>query len=183
MADQENTNWDYKPTTEGGSVNESDNKEASNKQENVSWTALEFIEHDRGSGWYVMLIAGAIILAVVIYFITKDYFAAAATVTVGFIAAVYAGHKPKELEYEIADNHIRVGERTYGYGMFKSFSVAHEGEHTSIVLEPVKRFVPPMTLYFPPEDEPHVTNAIGNHLPMQEHQPNITERLAHRFRF
>jgi hypothetical protein len=171
MADKENTNWDYKPTTESGSENKFDNKEASDKQENVSWTALEFIEHDRGSGWYVMLIAGAIILAVVIYFITKDYFAAAATVIVGFI------------EYEITDNHIRVGERTYGYGMFKSFSVAHEGEHTSIVLEPVKKFVPPMTLYFPPEDEPHVTNAIGNHLPMQEHQPNITERLAHRFRF
>jgi hypothetical protein len=181
MANEENTNWDYKPTA--GTGRTSNNAEHEAKQENISWTSKEFIEHDRGSSWYIVLIFGMLVLAVVIYFITKDYFAAAATVIVGFIAAVYAGHKPKELNYELSSKSINVGERTFSYNMFKSFSVAHEGEHTSIVLEPVKRFYPPMTLYFPPEEEGRITNVIGNQLPMQEHQPNITERLTHRFRF
>jgi hypothetical protein len=152
MADEEKTNWDYKSNGDTDQADNSDNRQETTKDENVSWTAKEFIEHDRG-------------------------------VAVGLIAAVYAGHKPKELDYELTSKFIRVGERTYSYGMFKSFSVAHEGEHTSIVLEPVKRFIPPMTLYFPPDEEKLVSNAIGSHLPMQEHQPNITERLSHRFRF
>jgi hypothetical protein len=183
MADEEKTNWDYKSNGGTDQADNSDNRQETTKDENVSWTAKEFIEHDRGSSWYVVLVFGALLLAVVIYFITKDYFAVVATVVVGLIAAVYAGHKPKELDYELTSKFIRVGERTYSYGMFKSFSVAHEGEHTSIVLEPVKRFIPPMTLYFPPDEEKLVSNAIGSHLPMQEHQPNITERLSHRFRF
>jgi hypothetical protein len=183
MADEEKTNWDYKSNGDSDIADSPDNKQETSKEENVSWSAKEFIEHDRSSSWYVVLVFGAVVLAVVIYFITKDNFAVAATVAVGIIAAVYAGHKPKELDYELTNKSIRVGERTYSYGMFKSFSVAREGEHTSIVLEPVKRFIPPMTLYFPPDEEKRVTNSVGNHLPMQEHQPNITERLSHRFRF
>jgi hypothetical protein len=181
MANEENTNWEYK--SDASAAESGDNKSAPTPQQNLNWTSKEFIEHDRGGGWYAMLILGCVFLAVVIYFITKDYFAVGATVAVGIIAAVYASHKPKELTYELSGKNIRVGERAYGYNMFKSFSVAHEGAHTSIVLEPVKRFFPPMTLYFPPELEDQVSNAIGDHLPMQEHQPSVTERLAHRLRF
>jgi hypothetical protein len=123
------------------------------------------------------------LIAAAIYFVTKDYFAVGAIIAVGIIAAVYTSHKPKELSYELSGKTIKVGDHSYGYNMFRSFSVAHEGEHTSIVLEPVKRFFPPMTLYFPSEMEDQVINVIGNHLPMQEHQPSATERLAHRFRF
>jgi hypothetical protein len=156
MADENNTSWDYKPGA-GDSASVAVENSASGSPaplESLTWTAKEFIEHDRGAGWYVAL-----------------------------IAAVYASHKPKELSYELSSRTIRVGERTYGYNMFKSFSVAHEGVHTSIILEPTKRFYPPMTLYFPPEMEQQIANNIGNHIPMQEHQPSATERLAHRLKF
>jgi hypothetical protein len=181
MAEQD-TNWEYKSGARGDSA-KSGGEGPPETAQNLNWTSKEFIEHDRGSGWYLTLILGSAVLGVAIYFITKDYFAVGAIIAVGIIAAVYASHKPKELAYELTNKTIKVAERTYSYNMFKSFSVAHEGEHTSIVLEPVKRFVPPMTLYFPPEMEDKVSNAIGNRLPMQEHQPSITENLAHRFRF
>jgi hypothetical protein len=177
MADEQNTNWEYNPS--------SDNAESSGSTaapENISWTSKEFIEHERGGSWYIMLIVGSGLLAVIIYFITKDYFAVGATVAVGIIGAIYASHKPDELNYELTSRSIKVGPKTYNYSTFKSFSIAHEGAHTSIVLEPIKRYLPPMTLYFPPENEKDITNAIGNHLPLQDHEPTITERLAHRFK-
>jgi hypothetical protein len=185
MADENNTSWDYKPGA-GDSASVAVENSASGSpasSESLTWAAKEFIEHDRGAGWYVVLLIGMFLIAAVIYLITKDFFAVGAIVTVALIAAVYASHKPKELTYELSSRTIRVGERTYGYNMFKSFSVAHEGVHTSIILEPTKRFYPPMTLYFPPEMEQQIANNIGNHIPMQEHQPSATERLAHRLKF
>jgi hypothetical protein len=182
MAENDKANWDYKPAGELAGQNVSQ-EPSSTPTENISWTAKEFIEHDRGRSWYVMLILGSALLAVAVYFITHDYFAVGAIVAVGVIAAVYASHKPKELPYELSSRNIKVGERTYSYNMFKSFAVAHEGEHTSIVLEPVKKYLPQMTLYFPAEMENQITNAIGNQLPVEEHQPNVTERLSHRLRF
>jgi hypothetical protein len=179
---EDDANWGYKSGASGGSDEGAIGRPSSAQDQNLTWSAKEFIEHDRGSGWYTMLVLGSAAIALVIYFITRDYFAVGATIVVGIIAAVYASHKPKELSYELTNKMIKVGERTYSYSAFKSFSVAHEGEHTSIVLEPVKRLVPPMTLYFPPEMEDQVADAIGNRLPMQTHQPSVTERLAHRLR-
>jgi hypothetical protein len=176
MAADENTNWDYKPS---GDSSESQDVRAS---ENISWTAKEFIEHDRNAGWYLMLILGSAVLAALIYLITKDFFAVGATLVAGFIAAVHAGNKPKEQNYELSNRNIKVGERTYSYSMFKAFSIAHEGAHTSIVLEPIKRFMPPMTLYFPPENENKITETIGSHLPLQEHQTTAVECLSRRFK-
>jgi hypothetical protein len=181
MADEQDTNWDYNPSAgTDGSTN--DSAGAGETQKNISWRAKEFIEHDRSAGWYVMIVFGSILLAAIIYFITKDYFSVAATVTVGLIAAVYAGHKPKEIGYELTGRSIQVGDKAYNYSAFKSFSIAHEGSHTSINLEPVKRYRPPMALYFPPELEKQITNTLGSHLPLEDHQPSITDRLAHRMK-
>jgi hypothetical protein len=182
MADEQDTNWEYKSGGETGPEESAEDSSAV-KAEEIRWSAKEFIEHDRGAGWYVACILGSVLLAVVIYFITKDYFAAGATVIVGVIAAVHASNKPKELGYELTKKAIKVGEKSYGYGLFKSFSIAHEGAHTSIVLEPIKRFMPPMSIYFPPEAEKQITNLIGNYIPLQEHQPSVTDRLVHRLRF
>jgi hypothetical protein len=183
MAAEENTNWDYKPSGDSGAEQVGQGGSSAQPAENISWTAKEFIEHDRNAGWYTMLILGSVVLAALIYLITKDFFAVGATVVAGIIGAIYAGHKPNDLNYELSDRSIKVGERTYNYSIFKAFSIAHEGAHTSIVLEPIKRFMPPMTLYFPPEKEDQLTEVIGNHLPLQEYQPTTVERLSHRLRF
>jgi hypothetical protein len=182
MADEQNTNWDYKPANNLGAEETAEDTAAPIQQENLTWTAKEFIEHERGAGWYMVLILGSALLAAVIFLVTKDFFAAGAILAVGVMVAIYVGHKPKELTYIVSDSGMQVGEKKYSYNLFKSFSVAHEGQHASINLEPVKRLMPPMTLYFPPENEEQVVDAVGNHLPFEEHKYNITDRLAHRLR-
>jgi hypothetical protein len=181
MAEDDNSNWEYKPGADLG-AGDTGSSSTPVAPQTLTWTGKEFIEHERSSGWYVMLILGTILLAGIIYLLTKDYFAVGATVLVGIITAVYVSHKPKELTYEISSSGIKVGEKNYNYSSFKSFAVLHEGAHSSISLEPIKKYMPPMTLYFPPENEDQISNAIGNYLPLEEREQNITERLAHRFR-
>jgi hypothetical protein len=185
MADEQNTNWEYKPadintgqTDDGPNTNVG----AAVAPENLTWTAKEFIEHERGGGWYAMLILATMLVAGALYLVTKDFFGSGTILAVGVATAAYVSHKPKELIYEISSLGVKIGDKQYGYGLFKSFSVIHEGQHSSISLESIKKFMPPMTLYFPPENEDQIANAIGNHLPLEKREQNITERLAHRFR-
>jgi hypothetical protein len=78
---------------------------------------------------------------------------------------------------------LRVGEKIYAYNMFKSFSVAQEEGAESINLFPLKRFMPIVSAYFTPQDEDKIVNAIGEHLPLEEHKLDNVDRLARRLRF
>jgi hypothetical protein len=177
MADEQN-NWEYKTAADGSSEQQA--QQAASQP--VAWTANEFIAHERGTGWYILLLVGTVIVAAAMYLLIKDYFATGAILVVGIITAVYTNHKPQNLAYELSTTALTIGNKTYNYNMFKSFSIIYEGEHASIHLEPVKRYMPPMTVYFPPEKENIITETIGNYLPFQERQQNLTDRLAHRFK-
>jgi hypothetical protein len=192
MADK-NTNFHYTPGSTidpgGGDESTADNPPPSKdepKQETaeskVSWTAPEYIDHDRGISWYILLIGGTAVVALIIYMVTKDFFALGATVAAGILLAVFAGHKPRELTYIVARTGLKVGDKTYPYGTFKSFSVIREGEHGSINLNPIKKLSPPVTAYFSPQDETKVVQAIGEHLPIEEKKLDPVDKLLRRLK-
>jgi len=180
---EENTNWEYKPSAGGSAMQDAGDSRPSDTPEKLTWTAKEFIEHQRGGGWYAVLILGSIVLAGLFYLLTRDFFAVGATLAACLIMLIYAGHKPNEQSYELTHSSLKIGSKIYKYNFFRSFSVIHEGEHTSINLESIKRYMPPIVIYFPPEYEKQVTNLIGNHLPLEEESQSLTDRITHRLRF
>jgi hypothetical protein len=149
----------------------------------VSWTALEYIDHTRGSGWYILLTIATVVLALLVYLITKDYFAAVTIAVVGIIAGVFAARKPRQMEYELNQSGLTIGGKHLSYGLFKSFSIFKQGEHHSIDLLSTKRFTPPISIYFDPADEEKITAILGERLPLDERQPDSIDRLSHRLRF
>ena len=191
MNPNENPQWQYKPggaqpplaaepPLASGAVQPSNKPPAVGA---VTWTAAEYIEHDRSSSWYVILVAATLILSAVTYFITKDYFATGVMMVLGFIVGFSASHKPRQLEYEISDSGLRIGAKTYPYNQFKSFSVIQEGALSSINLVPIKRLMPMITAYFAPGDQERIVSALGNQLPYEERQMGKVDRLSRRLRF
>jgi hypothetical protein len=118
-----------------------------------------------------------------IYFLTKDIFATSIIVIAGIIVGVFAGRKPRQLEYELSASGLQIGEKSYNYSLFRTFSVIKEGSLTSIVLLPAKRFMPLVSAYIAAEDEEKITKLVGEHLPYEERRPDYTERLSRRLRF
>src|SRR3989338_1207113 len=94
----DNSPWEYKPDGQtvsqppelSSSTAEGSSHSGSAKDVSVSWTASEYIDHSRGPAWYLTLITGTALLAVGIYFITKDYFASGVIVMVGVIVGVFS---------------------------------------------------------------------------------------------
>ena len=149
----------------------------------ISWTASEFIAHNKTFGWYAGLVVVALILAAGIHLITKDFVAPAVVIVAAAFLGYYGSHKPRELEYRLDRRGISVGERQFSYDAFRSFSVIPEGAFSSIVFMPLKRFALPLTLYYAPQDETKIVNILSDQLPLEERRPDAIDRLMHRIRF
>jgi hypothetical protein len=149
---------------------------------NFTWTATEYIDHNRGAGWYLLLLLATGALAAGAYFLTKEYFTVGIIVAIGIILLVYASQKPKQVTYELSNAGLRVGDKLYAYSLFKSFSLMHDGGLNSVQLTPLKKLMPPISAYYKAEDEEKITDILGQHLPFEEAQPSSIDRLSRRLR-
>jgi hypothetical protein len=149
----------------------------------VEWTASEFVAHDKGPGWYALLILAALGVAGVIYIITQDAFSTVVVLILAVIMAVAASRKPRVLTYRLDKNGVTAGNKFHPYKDYKSFAYQEEGPFASIVFVPMNRFSFAFSVYLAPEDEDRVIKALSAHLPLERGQLDSVDRLMRRVRF
>lgn len=149
----------------------------------VSWTASEFIEHDKDTMWFAGLAGVTLIVVAIIYFMTRDIFTAIIIMIAGILFGVAANRPPRNMQYTVDDHGVSIGAKTYPYADFRAFSVAQEGPLKSITFVPLKRFMPLLSMYYDPADEDEIAEVLSAHLPMQDHKADPLEQLMKRIRF
>jgi hypothetical protein len=174
--------WEFKQNDSDDAAT-APSQSATKHVEPLSWTASEFIHHQKTAGWYVMLGLAGIILAAVVFLLTRDMISTGVIIFAALIFGFYAGHKPRTLNYKLDDSGLTIGEKFYSYASFKSFAVAEEGAFSSIVLMPLKRFMPSLSLYYEPKDETKITDILALRLPVETHKRDAVDSLMHRIRF
>lgn len=178
QATSETTSWQYNAEDSAAST-----EQPHPTYDTVTWTASEFVEHEKAASWFIILFAGGAGVVTLIYLITKEKTTAAVISMAVILFAVAAQRKPRTLTYEINSSGVTIGPKTYPYAQFKSFAVVEEGAFNSIQLMPLKRFMPPISLYCPPEQEQQVIEALGNYLPHEERRHDPIDRLMRKVRF
>lgn len=151
--------------------------------EAVSWTASEYIAHEKGSSWYLLLGVGSFVIVAVVYLLTQDIFTAVAVATACTLLGVYAGRKPQTKKYTLDQTGITIGDKNHSFALFKSFSVVEEGHIESIWLKPLKRFAAPIVMYFPPDQGEQIVEVISNFLPHEDRELDAIDRASKRMRF
>ena len=149
----------------------------------VDWSASEYIEHEKDIRWYGALIGGGVLLTALIFVITRDYLASAVVLLAIISIAVFAGRKPDTKQYSVDESGVKIGEKTYTYSQFRSFSLVEEGAINSIWLKPLKRFAPAVIMYFSPEDEQKIVDVLSNFLPHEDRELDAIDRFSKRVRF
>lgn len=150
----------------------------------VTWEASEYIHHQKGTEWYLGF-AGILILAGTLLFILLDgdWFSIVVLVLMGVAVAIYAGRQPKVQRYSVSHSGISIGDRHYSLEDFRNFSLVDDGSFQSIMLMPLKRLMPPVSIYFSPQDGPKIVDILGSVLPHEQHQPDMVDRLLRKVRF
>ncbi len=125
----------------------------------------------------------AVALAAIIFLLTKDKISSGVVIVVAVIFAFAAARKPRELQYLVNDHGIRIDKKDYPYQNFRSFAVVQEEGIESIWFMPLKRFMPIISIYFAPEDGDKIVDVLNQSLPIEDHQPDLVDRLMHRLHF
>jgi hypothetical protein len=150
----------------------------------ITWTASEFIAHEKSVSWYGALAGVALVIAALMFLITHDWVSVAVVVVAAVMLGVYGARKPRQLQYQIDNRGISIGHKRYGYDEFRSFAVLPEGAFSSITFMPLRRFAPPVTIYYAPEDEDRIATLLAGQLPYDElHRQDVIDRLMHLIRF
>jgi len=149
----------------------------------VQWSASEYVANDKTPGWFLTLGLGAIALAIIIYFMTTDIMSVIVIMSLAIIVGVFAARQPHVLEYALDARGIHMGHKFYPYGVFKSFSIVKDGGLSHIVLSPLKRFMPPLTVHYPPNDEDRIMDVLSDYLPYEEQKRDLVESITRRVRF
>lgn len=154
-----------------------------NSIKNVEWTASEYVEHEKGNMWFVQFGLASIGIIGVTFFVTRDYISIVVLSVLAVGIGYFAGRKPETLSYKLDPQGIHIGPKLYPVSMFKSFAIVEEGAISSIALLPLKRFMPAITVYFAPDDEKKIVDALGAMLPQEERQQDKVDKLMHKIRF
>lgn len=149
----------------------------------VEWTASEYVANPKNSGWFMLLGLASALLAVIVYFVTKDVVSTVITAVLGLLVGIFAARQPRTLNYAIDSQGLHVGQRFYPYNAFKSFSVADEHAMAYISLQPLKRFMPPLSIHYDPADEEKIAQTLAQYLPFEDHKPDMVDNLSRRIRF
>jgi hypothetical protein len=67
--------------------------------------------------------------------------------------------------------------------LFRSFAVVEEGAFHTITLLPLKRFMPAISLYYAPDDEPAILKTFSALLPQESRSQDALDKFMHHIRF
>lgn len=186
---EDQSSWTYNPDNGqsdqvgGDGIQAAEAPPTSARPADVTWSASEYVQHHHGATWYLALGVAAVGVGVILYVLTRSVFSAAIIPVLAIIVGVFASRPPRTIQYGLSDSGLSIGSRLYSYGNFKSFSVIDEGAVQSILLMPIKRFMPPVSAYFSVEDGDKIVNKLGDYLPFETAELDGTQRLARKLRF
>lgn len=149
----------------------------------INWTASEFISHQKTATWFVGLGVIAAVVTVIVFVLTRNFLSALVVAAACMALGVLGARKPQIKNYLISDEGVVIDDRSYPFGLFKSFAVVDEGALGCIWLRPLKKYAPTVAMYYPPDQEEKIIMMLDNFLPQEDRQHDMVDKLSRRIRF
>ena len=149
----------------------------------VTWEASEYIHHKKSGLWYIALLLAAVILGAILFLVLHDILSIIVLALAVIALGAYAQRKPDVLRYTISDQGLAINERSFSFTEFRSFAVVQDGGIYSIVLDPLRRFMPQISIYFSPDDGQQILDILGRNLPQVEKELDLIDRVTRSLRF
>ena len=145
--------------------------------EPIAWNAPEGVRIQRGAVWYVLfaiVLAGLMALAILVF---QNWTFAILLPIMAVALFVLSTNNPQTINYAISPKGIYIADTLHDFSEFRAFGLLHENDQHSILLLPVKRFSPGLTIYFSEAEGEKIVDMLGARLPMQEIKPDALEKF------
>ena len=148
-----------------------------NLSEPFSWQAPEGTQVHRGTGWYIAFGVVLVILMALAIVVFKSLTFAVLLLVMAIAVIMLSTKPPRIINYSVSPKGIYIEDKLHDYSEFRAFSIFHDTELPSVILLPVKRFSPGLTLYFGVDQGERVIDMLGARLPVVESKPDMLEKL------
>lgn len=153
---------------DGDDLNISSEKSRTNSNEPVSWQAKEYIAPEKNMIWYACLGIVTVGVTLLDIFVMHSYTVTLLVIVIAILLVVMSVRPARIINYKLTDEGMYVGEQLYSFEDYKAFGVVHDGKENSVLLIPIRRFRPGLSVYFPVESGEDIVDMLGERLPMQE---------------
>lgn len=148
----------------------------------VHWQATEYVHREKDQQWFVLLAIGTIVLIILAIFLIKSPTFVVLIPIMATALFVYSRRPPQMLDYSLGRHGLHINDRLYPFSEFKSFGLVRLGGQYSIMLIPVKRFKPAVSVNFPEEAGEVIVDMLAAHLPMREMRPDVVDKIIQKLR-
>lgn len=151
--------------------------------DSLSWRAAEYMMHDKSSIWYGGMVLGSVLIAGIVYLLNRDIVTAVIVLLSLMGLTYYSARKPREQAFAVSTDSVRVGSNYYALQDFRSFSITEDPSSISLVLVPLKRFMPAINISVPADYKDAVVDLVSKTLPHEQRKPDVIDNLMRRIRF
>ncbi len=156
--------------------------EEASSEEPVHWQAHEYLHQEKGPVWFVLFGAVVLVLMAIAIFVMQAVTFAILVPVMAAALIVYSYRPPRMLNYTLSRQGLHINDRLYSFASFKGFGVIRDGKEYSVMLLPVKRFQPGVSVYFPEASGEAIVDILGARLPMQELHLDIIDTVIRKLR-
>ncbi len=149
--------------------------------ETLTWSVSEHVA-PKALTWYLSATVVGLIVSALVALATRDIASSATVLLALVVLLAYAARKPSEQAYELRADTIRVGKKEYNLHLFKSFSVDENNSQTSVVLLPLKRFMPPLVIPLEEKIAEQAVKVLTMFLPFEQHKTDLIDALVRKIR-
>lgn len=150
--------------------------------EPVRWQAYEYIQRNKNRTWYILFGLVCVILIAVAIFVIQSFTFAVLIPVMAAALIVYSRRPPRLLDYTLSQQGLHINDQLYSFVNFKGFAVIHGDDEYSVLLIPIKRFKPGVSVYFPEEAGEAIVDMLASRLPMQELHLDLVDRIIRKLR-
>ena len=133
--------------------------------------------------WFLALLAVATVLLLIDIFLIQSWTFGILIVVMAITVMVIAKRPPRTINYTLTPQGIQIDDKPFNFHDFRAFGVVQENAFYSIRLIPNKRFMPMVSVFFPPENGEEIVDAFGHALPMENIERDAIDKLVEKIRF
>jgi len=154
------------------------------KNENIliSWTAREFVYHEKSKGWFVGLGILSFAFFIVALLMENYLFAFIIIITAGLIAMM-AAKKPKNIKIAISNKGIYINDDHQSYEKISSFWIFEEDEDKKLSLANKTWPKIPRLVMLESQDPQTVREILKEFIEEREHNETTADIIAKKVQF
>jgi len=143
----------------------------------IQWQAPEYVQERRSPWWFIGFWAVTLVLMLLAVLVIRSWSFAILIPAMAAALMIYSHRPPRMLTYVLSGKGLYINEKLHPMTEFRSFGVLREEAVPSLMLIPVKRFRPALTVHFPVETGEAIVDLLGSRIPMQELNLDVFDKV------